>query len=285
MAYYVFQVSDLSVYGKQRKAIEVFNFLVRDNNAWGFGKYTPNRKAIKADDRVLFYIVGQSNQTFVGSAVLKSGAYENRNPKDQNIFLDPETLRIDLEDVTIFDEPKPRKSFASIDWRPAQGGASKISERDFNVIMGSEPDRLITTGDVVEEEMAYALEKHLEEFIVENWHKIDFGEKLTLYEDENGNSGQQYYTEEVGYIDLLARDPKGNFVVIELKKGRKDDEVMGQVLRYMGWVRKNLCKKNEEVRGLIVVGERDKKLQYALEEIGAKVTAMIYQVSFKLNKF
>jgi hypothetical protein len=180
MAYYVFQVSDLSVYGKQRKAIEVFNFLVRDNNAWGFGKYTPNRKAIKADDRVLFYIVGQSNQTFVGSAVLKSGAYENRNPKDQNIFLDPETL---------------------------------------------------------------------------------------------------------GYIDLLARDPKGNFVVIELKKGRKDDEVMGQVLRYMGWVRKNLCKKNEEVRGLIVVGERDKKLQYALEEIGAKVTAMIYQVSFKLNKF
>jgi RecB family endonuclease NucS len=103
--------------------------------------------------------------------------------------------------------------------------------------------------------------------------------------DENGNTGQQYYTEEVGYIDLLAKNSKGNFVVIELKKGRRDDEVIGQVLRYMGWVRKNLCKKNEEVHGLIVVGERDKKLNYALEEIGVKVSAMVYQVSFKLDKF
>jgi hypothetical protein len=285
MAFYVFQVSDQSAYGKQKKAIEVFNFLVRDNHVWGFGSHTPNRKAIKPGDKIIFYIVGQNNQNFVGMARLKTGAYENRNSDSQMLFLDPETLRIDLEDVTIFDEPKPRKSFASIDWRPAQGGASKISERDFSVIVGAIPDQILTPNDIAEEEMAYALEKHLEDFIVENWQKIDFGEKLTLYIDENGNSGQQYYTEEVGYIDLLAKDSKGNFIVIELKKGRKDDEVIGQVLRYMGWVRKNLCQKNEEVRGLIVVGERDLKLQYALQEVGSKVTAMVYQVSFKLLQY
>ncbi len=285
MAYYVFQVSDLSAGNKQRKAIEVFNFLVRDNNVWGFGQHTANRRAIKAGDKVLFYLTGVNNQNFVGAARLTSGAYENKDPKTQNLYLDSETLRIDLEDVIVFPEPKPRKSFASIDWRPAQGGSSKISERDYEVIMGNEPDKIGGAEEMAEEEMAYALEKHLEDFIVENWQKIDFGEKLDLFVDENGNKGQQYYTEEVGYIDLLAQDSNKNFVVIELKKGRKNDEVIGQVLRYMGWVRNNLCSKKQDVRGLVVVGERDPKLQYALQEINAKVSAMIYQVNFKLKKY
>lgn len=285
MAYYVFQVSDQSAYGKKRTAIETFNFLVRDRNAWGFGTHTANRKVIKSGDKVLFYLTGIKGQVFVGAATLKSGAYENNKPDSKDWFLDPDTLRIDLEDVQIFDVPKHRGQFASIQWRPAQGGSSKLSEHDYNVIMGAEPDRIIVQNEIAEEEMVYALEKHLEDFMVENWDKIDFGEKLKLYEDENGNVGQQYYTEDVGYIDILATDEKGNFVVIELKKGRRDDEVIGQVLRYMGWARKNLCKSGQEVRGLVVVGERDKKLQYALEELGDKVSAMVYQVNFNLSKF
>ena len=284
MAYYVFQVSDLSVYGKQRKAQEVFEYLVKERNCWGFGLHTPNRKAIKPGDKVLFYLTGTNNQIFVGAATLKTGAYKNPE-ESQNLFLDPSTLKIDLEDVKIFDEPKPRKEFGSISWVPAQGGSSKISERDYNVIMGYEPDILNNIDETAEEEMSYALEKHLEEFIVENWQKIDFGEKLTLYVDENGNTGKQYYTEEVGYIDLLAQDAKGDFVVIELKKGRKNDEVVGQVLRYMGWVRNKLGGPNVKVRGYIIVGERDPKLDYALQEIGDKVQAMIYKVLFKLTKY
>ncbi len=284
MAYYVFQVSDLSVYGKQRKAHEVFTYLVKERSCWGFGLHTPNRKAIQPGDKVLFYLTGMNNQVFVGAATLKTGAYENL-PESQNLFLDPTTLRIDLEDIAVFDEPKPRKAYGSISWVPAQGGSSKISERDYNVIMGFEPDVLNSPEEVAEEEMNYALEKHLEEFIVENWQKIDFGEKLSLYVDENGNSGKQYYTEEVGYIDLLAQDEKGGFVVIELKKGRKNDEVIGQVLRYMGWVRQKLSKPDAHVRGYIIVGERDPKLNYALQEIGDKVRAMVYKVSFKLTRY
>ena len=284
VAYYVFQVSDLSVYGKQRKAQEVFTYLVKERSCWGFGPHTPNRKAIQPGDRVLFYLTGVSNQVFVGAATLKTGAYENP-AESQNLFLDPSTLRIDLEDVRVFDEPKPRKTFSSIDWAPAQGGSSKISERDYNVILGYEPDKLNSDEETADEEMGYALEKHLEEFIVENWQKIDFGEKLTLYVDENGNTGKQYYTEEVGYVDLLAQDEKGGFVVIELKKGRKNDEVIGQVLRYMGWVRNKLCGPNTQVRGYIIVGERDPKLNYALQEIGDKVQAMVYKVSFKLTRY
>ena len=63
-----------------------------------------------------------------------------------------------------------------------------------------------------------------------------------LYEDDDGNKGQQYLAGDAGYIDILARHEKKNLVVIELKKDRKNDEVIAQVLRYMGWVRENLAK-------------------------------------------
>src|SRR5579885_2515145 len=180
MAYYVFQVSDQSAYGKQRTAREVFDFLVRDRNAWGFGYHTPNRKAVKPGDKILFYLTGPQNQVFVGAATLKNPPYEDNTGESKDWYLDPATLRLDLEDVQIFDEPRPRKAFASISWVPAQGGSGKISERDYNVIMGFEPDMLVSHNEQAAEEMSYALEKHLEEFIVENWDKIDFGEKLKL---------------------------------------------------------------------------------------------------------
>ena len=129
------------------------------------------------------------------------------------------------------------------------------------------------------------LEKYLEDFIVDNWGKIDFGEKLTLYKDKNENIGKQYYTEDAGYIDILATDKNSDFVVIELKKGKKNDEVVGQTLRYIGWVRRNLAKDNQKVRGIIIVRERDKKLEYALQEVGPKIKVLVYSVSFKLNNY
>jgi len=257
--------------------------MVNRKSAWGFGPRTPNKKAIQPGDRVLFYLTGANNQVFTGAATLKTGAYEDKiGAKDW--YLDSETLRIDLEDVIIFSNPKPRKDFKSIEWRPAQGGSAKISERDFMIIMGTQPDVFTKAGEP-EEETEFALEKYLEDFVVSNWEKIDFGEKLKIFEDENGNLGQQYFTEDVGYIDILAKDAKNNFVVIELKKGRKNDEVIGQVLRYMGWVRKNLCKNGENVRGLIIVRDKDSKLEYALKEISDKVEVKRYNVSFRLIEY
>ncbi|HJP96080.1 MAG TPA: PDDEXK nuclease domain-containing protein [Candidatus Saccharimonadales bacterium] len=286
MNYFVFQVSDQSAYGKQKTAREVFDFLVRDHSVWGFGHNTPNRKAIQVGDKVLFYLTGSKNQVLVGAAVLASTPYQDTSGESSEWYLDPSTLRIDLTDVLVFPEPKPRKSFASIEWRPAQGGSSKISEEDYNIIMGYSPDELpAKAGLEVEDETTFALEKYLEEFIVDNWKNINFGQKLTLYIDDDGNTGQQYYTKEVGYLDILAIDKNENFVVIELKKGRKNDEVVGQVLRYMGWVRNNLAKPTQNVTGLIIVGERDTKLDYALSEMSDKISAMVYQVSFKLHNY
>lgn len=281
MNYYVFQVSDQSNYAKQRKAQEVFDFLVKDRSVWGFGFRTPNRKAIQKGDKVLFYLTGTNNQVFVGSATLASGAYTDETKESKDWFLDPKTMRIDLEDIFVFDSPRPRKFFKNLEWVPAQGGSGKISEHDYEIVLGKSPDITNISNDT-EDEMEFALEKYLEDFIVDNWQKIDFGEKLTLFEDENGNKGQQYFTEDAGYIDILALDANKDFVVIELKKGRKNDEVVGQVLRYIGWVRRNLAKDNQKVRGIIVVKEKDLKLEYALQEVNNKVIVKKYSVSFRL---
>ncbi len=284
MNHYVFQVSDQSNYSTHRTAAETFDQLVRQHSVWGFGKNTPNRKAIQPGDKVLFYLTGADNQTFVGSATLKTGSYVDATGESKDWFLDPETLRIDLQDVAIFPQPKPRHQFKSLEWQPRQGGSSTISERDYLLILGLKPDTTIKE-EIAEESMDIVLEEYLENMIIQNWEKINFGEKLTIFEDENGNLGKQYYTKEVGYIDILAKDSKGNFVVVELKVGRKNDEVVGQILRYMGWVRKNLAGGKENVRGLIIVGEQDTKLDYALSEISDKVEVKKYNVSLTLNKY
>ncbi len=280
MNYYVFQVSGAN----DMTAYEWFKNLVVDKNVWGFGPKANNRKAIQAGDKVIFYLTGTDNQVFVGHAELKSGAYEDKNGESKNWFHGADVLRIDLEKVSIFPELKSRHTFKSLGWKPAMGSSSRISERDYNLILGIEPD-VFSIAEQPQEEMEFALEKYLEDFIWDNWDKIDFGEKFTKFIDEDGNEGKQYYTEDAGYIDLLAKDVAGNFVVFELKKGRKNDEVVGQVLRYVGWVRKNLAKNGEKVYGVVIVGKKDNKLELALSEVSDKVSAKIYKISFKLEKY
>ena len=73
---------------------------------------------------------------------------------------------------------------------------------------------------------------------------------------------RQYETVDAGRLDILARDSHGNYVVVELKRDMANDKALGQLLRYMGWVRMNLVV-NSEVRGYVVGDEIDEGLIYA----------------------
>ena len=132
-----------------------------------------------------------------------------------------------------------------------------------------------------EEQKEFILEKYLEDFIVSNFDRI-FKNKLKLYKEKEGN-GQQYPTD-IGYIDILAKEPATNsYVVIELKKGRGSDKVVGQVLRYMGWVMENLAQKKEKVKGLIICRKKDEKLNFALKPIqNSNIKVKLYKVDFQL---
>jgi restriction system protein len=131
------------------------------------------------------------------------------------------------------------------------------------------------------------LEKYLEEFIVSNFKAI-FKGKLHIYEEaeqadgEDGPGGQQYPTD-IGPIDILAVEESKSFVVIELKKGRPSDQVVGQILRYMRWVKRHLCKDGQGGKGLVVCRDPDPKLTYAAEMIN-NVEVRYYSVSFNLRE-
>lgn len=130
--------------------------------------------------------------------------------------------------------------------------------------------------------MEFAMEKYLEEFIEANFEKIDFGMDLELYQDEESN-GRQYPTA-IGNIDLLATNKKTKeFVVIELKKGRSGDAVVGQLLRYMGWVKENLAKDGQTVKGIIIIKDKDEKIEFALKMI-PNISLFLYEVSFQLTR-
>ena len=104
------------------------------------------------------------------------------------------------------------------------------------------------------------LEKHVENFYRDNLDLIEPGIKLY---GKGKRIGQQFETPDGGIIDLLTIDSAGKFLVIEFKRNKTSDEAMGQVLRYMGWVRKHLSP-TKTVRSYIVALEFDKYITYAL---------------------
>lgn len=103
-------------------------------------------------------------------------------------------------------------------------------------------------------------EYQIEEYYVNNLNLLE--SRLRLYIDEYGRKGRQFSTE-VGRIDILCLDSKNNYVVVEFKRNWTSDKVVGQTLRYMGWVNVNLAN-GRKVRGIIIAKEFDYKLKYAI---------------------
>lgn len=138
-------------------------------------------------------------------------------------------------------------------------------------------------GETVESLPNFGLETFLADFLVYNWDSTTLSKQYYLYE-EDGDVAQEYHTS-IGRIDLLARDrDNADWVVIELKRGRSSDVVVGQLLRYMGWVQENLACDGESVRGIVIAGDVDDRMRYALKPLIDKVTLLTYAVQFHLQE-
>jgi restriction system protein len=127
------------------------------------------------------------------------------------------------------------------------------------------------------------MEKHLEAFLVANWSQTDLSKDFSIYEEDGEPVGQQYATD-AGPIDVLAisKDRK-RLLVVELKRGRATDAVVGQVLRYMGYVKEQIAEADQIVEGAIIALEDDQKLRWALTVVPS-ITFYRYQINFKLVK-
>ncbi|MCM2472944.1 DUF91 domain-containing protein [Rhizobium sp. CG5] len=83
-----------------------------------------------------------------------------------------------------------------------------------------------------------------------------------------------------GFIDILCQDQTGKTVVVELKAGKTDARVVGQILGYMG----DLMFEDEPtaVRGIIVAHEFDKRTISAARAV-PNLKLMKYSISFKFE--
>lgn len=151
------------------------------------------------------------------------------------------------------------------------------------LLAGNAPPALIASDDAVEDVVIFALELHLEEFLVQNWSNTLLGREYDIFEEDGELAGRQYPSD-TGPMDILAVRKDGKeLLVVELKKGRASDVVVGQIQRYMGYVLEELAEEGQEVRGVIIALEDDLRLRRALR-VTRNIDFYRYQVDFKLFK-
>lgn len=154
---------------------------------------------------------------------------------------------------------------------------------EVKVLLGEGRSDAMIIDPAVEDASAFALEKHLEDFLVANWASTELGKDYRLFEDDGQPGGQQYPTD-TGPIDILAiSHDRSELLVVELKRGRASDAVVGQIQRYMGYVSQVIAEPSQQVHGAIIAFEDDLRIRRALS-VAPNIDFYRYEVHFHLKK-
>jgi hypothetical protein len=117
-----------------------------------------------------------------------------------------------------------------------------------------------------------SLERDMQRHLRANIASLDSG--LTVIDD----GAERVVTS--GFIDILARDADGALVVIELKAGKTDARVVGQVLGYMGDIADEDSPR--ALRGIIVAHDFDQRTKSAARAV-PNLSLVRYAVSFTFS--
>jgi hypothetical protein len=140
---------------------------------------------------------------------------------------------------------------------------------------GADDARVVGTGST-----EFLLERDLQLFLAKHLDRVEAG--LMLYDDE-GVVGLEFEAGGGRRIDILATDAAGGLVVIELKVSKGYDRVVGQLLRYVNWVKMNLAEKGQRVRGIIICRTMTDDLRLACAGI-PDVELYEYQMSVSVSR-
>ena len=165
------------------------------------------------------------------------------------------------------------------------GTVSDISKYSIEIdkfIDGDSPIKISSTDSEIENPSMFALESHLEHFIIENWEQTILAKDYDIFQDGE-LTGKQFPTD-TGPIDILAiSKDKKELLVIELKKGRASDSVVGQIQRYMGYIKDEFLESGQKVKGIIIALENDTKVKRALS-VTNDIDFYQYKINFDLIK-
>ena len=179
------------------------------------------------------------------------------------------------------------RSEMSEELKSSTGAINSVSNitkhrKELLEFLGGPKDVLSTSDEDVEDVSMFALERHLEDFLVKNWDNTILAKDYDIYEDDEV-FGQQFQTD-TGPIDILAisKDHK-ELLVIELKKGKASDTVVGQVQRYMGYIKSDFLEPDQNVKGIIIALEDDLSIKRALS-VANDIKFYRYKVNFELQE-
>ena len=148
---------------------------------------------------------------------------------------------------------------------------------------GAEAPALVASDPAVEDPIAFAMERHLEAFLVDNWAQTELGQEFFIAEAEGERVGQQFPTD-TGPLDILAvSHDRKRLLVVELKKGRASDAVVGQILRYMGYIKSEVAEPGQTVEGVIIALDDDVRIRHALNAVDL-ISFYRYKIRFQLEK-
>lgn len=152
-------------------------------------------------------------------------------------------------------------------------------EVDVGADAATGPEDAAEYDDATTASQSFAFERDLQNYLARNLGSIERG--LRIYEDEDRQFNGLEFPAGQRYIDILALSAKDEFVVIETKVSRAYDRVVGQVLRYMAWVKANLAGP-AKVRGIIVASEITSDLRLAASLV-PEISLVEYSISFSLR--
>lgn len=123
-------------------------------------------------------------------------------------------------------------------------------------------------------------ERFIQQLIKPNFDSVFAPLSLKLYDADPDQTGAQFNTP-IGIIDFLALDKNtGDFIVIELKIGKANEYAIGQILKYMGYVKEELAG-DKHVRGIILAEDIDDKAKYTLTMVSS-IEFRRYRLNFQL---
>jgi len=168
-------------------------------------------------------------------------------------------------------------------WDPEKDPAPRYkADLDVGMTRGVAETDGATEETVEEDDLGsrkFAFERDLQNYLVQNLGRLEPG--LQLYKEEDGAFTGVEFPAGQRYIDILAVGSDDAYVVIETKVSRAYDRVVGQILRYMAWIKENLAGE-ASVRGIIIASEISEDLILATSSV-ENIRLFEYEIAFSLK--
>lgn len=253
-------------------------WLCREHGKWGtIDRYEETMKKVSIGDLVVFHVPKMRCGGIF--RVIKGYFRSYERIWSDDVY----PHRISINPYLVPNSPVDiRDMFRKYIGKPSQGYFRKsfreLPKDEFDVfkeflekgkIKTSESTQVIKESAKPIERCSISLEEDLRRYLAMNPNLIESGFELI----------SEKYKTSIGEIDLLFKDEQGNYVVVETKKDRDSDEVVGQILRYLSVIREEF---GNNVRGIIIVNEKDEKLEYALRSLKGLVQLKYYRIRFDI---